>query len=114
MKMINKSETVEDCERAIKMSHEAGLDVAGTFIFGWPTETDEDRKAAFDLALRLDMDTVWFNNATPYPGTALYDWVKDDPGFNPGTAGKHEYSWCACKPPVQKTNPLSYCPSTIS
>ncbi|MBN07667.1 MAG: radical SAM protein [Rhodospirillaceae bacterium] len=115
MKMINKSETVEDCERAIKMSHEAGLDVAGTFIFGWPTETDEDRKAAFDLALRLDMDTVRFNNATPYPGTALYDWVKNDPGFNPGHRWKNMNTVGALvSHPFKKPNPFSYCPSTIS
>ena len=115
MKMIKKSETVEDCENAIRMSKEAGLDVACTFIFGWPTETAEDRKACFDLALRFDADIVRFNNATPYPGTALYDWVKDEPGFNPGHRWKNMNTVGALvSHPFKKPNPFSYCPPTIS
>ncbi len=115
MKMINKNETVEDCIRAIKMSKEAGLDVAGTFILGWPTETDEERRACYDLACELDIEVARFNNATPYPGTTLYDWVKDEPGFNPGERWKNMNTVGALvSHPFKKPTPFSYVPATIS
>ena len=115
MEKINKSETVEDCVNAVRMSKEAGLDVAGTFILGWPDETDEERRACFDMARMLDLDVARFNNATPYPGTALYDWVKDDPGFNPGKRWENMNTVGALvSHPFKKPQPLSYVPSTIT
>ena len=114
MKMINKSETVEDCERAIKMSHEAGLDVAGTFIFGWLTETDEDRKAAFDLALRLDMDTVRFNNARLIQVQRFMIGLKTILGLTLHCWKNMNNSYALVSHPFKKPNPFSYCPSTIS
>jgi len=73
MKIINKGETVEQNVRAARLAKEYGFKVMASFIMGLPTETKEERKMTFDLANSLDLDYAKFNNATPYPGTELYD-----------------------------------------
>lgn len=77
MKLINKRETVQQNVEAIKLAKEMGFAVEGTFIYGLPTETFDDRFKAFSLATDLGIDRARFNNATPYPGTKLYEMVKD-------------------------------------
>jgi len=73
MATIKKGETVQEIVDAVNMAKDVGLFVSATFIFGLPTETHEDRMDAIRLAKRLRLDQVRFNNATPYPGTELYD-----------------------------------------
>ena len=77
MKLINKAETVQENVDAIKLAREMGFAVEATFIFGFPTETFDDRFAALSLAHEMGIDRARFNNATPYPGTAMYEMVKD-------------------------------------
>jgi len=73
MEIVKKGETVAQCVEAVKMAKEIGFHVSGTFIFGLPTETHEDRMESIRLAKALRLDQVRFNNATPYPGTELFD-----------------------------------------
>ena len=62
------------------MVKEHGFRVSATFILGFPTETKEDRRASYRLAEDLDLDYARFNNATPYPGTELYQMaIKENP-----------------------------------
>lgn len=72
MKLINKGETVEDNARAVILAKKFGLQVTATFILGLPTETKEERRQAYSLAKKLNVDYARFNNATPYPGTKLF------------------------------------------
>lgn len=78
MKVIKKGETIEQIVDAIKMAKRTGFHVSGTFIYGLPTETHEDRMKCIRLSKNLGMDQVRFNNATPYPGTELFDMAKKD------------------------------------
>ena len=78
MVLLNKKETVADNIAAVKLAKKHGFSVSGTFIFGLPTETREERWQAYNLAKKLDLDYVRFNNATPYPGTRLYDIAKEE------------------------------------
>ncbi|MBF0472983.1 MAG: B12-binding domain-containing radical SAM protein [Nitrospirae bacterium] len=73
MKLINKGETVEQCVKAAVMAKDIGFHVSATFIFGLPGETHKDRMDSALLSKKLKLDMVRFNNATPYPGTALYE-----------------------------------------
>src|SRR3990172_1668734 len=77
MKLINKAETVQENIDAIKMAKEMGFAVEATFIYGFPTETFDDRFNALSLSHNIGIDRARFNNATPYPGTAMYEMVKD-------------------------------------
>jgi radical SAM superfamily enzyme YgiQ (UPF0313 family) len=76
MVLLNKRETVRQNIDGVKLAKKYGFGVAGTFIFGLPTETKEERLSAYNMAKDLDLDYVRFNNATPYPGTKLYEIAK--------------------------------------
>lgn len=76
MKTIKKGETVEDCINAVKMAKKIGYHVSATFIYGLPGDTHKDRMDCVTLSNDMRIDLVRYNNATPYPGTELYDIAK--------------------------------------
>jgi anaerobic magnesium-protoporphyrin IX monomethyl ester cyclase len=76
MKGIKKGETVAECVSALKMAKRLGYCTSSVFIFGLPEETFQDRMAAVELSDDLDLDMVRYNNATPYPGTELWEIAK--------------------------------------
>jgi radical SAM superfamily enzyme YgiQ (UPF0313 family) len=82
MKVIRKGETVEQCITAVRMAKEIGYHISATFIYGLPTETHQNRMDCAALAKDLELDMVRFNNATPYPGTELYDIAKREGRLN--------------------------------
>jgi len=73
LKLIKKGETIEEIVKAVKMAKKIGFHVSATFIYALPTETHQDRMDSLELSKKLDIDMVRYNNATPYPGTELYD-----------------------------------------
>ncbi len=78
MKFIKKDETVAQCVEAVKMAKELGFYVSATFIYGFPGESHNDRMGCLRLSQELKLDMVRFNNATPYPGTELYEIAKSE------------------------------------
>ncbi len=76
MKTIKKGETVEDCVKAVQMAKAIGYHVSATFIYGLPGDTHKDRMDCVDLSLALKIDMIRYNNATPYPGTELFEMAK--------------------------------------
>ncbi|MDD5436726.1 MAG: radical SAM protein [Candidatus Omnitrophica bacterium] len=114
MKLIDKRETVQEIVDAVKLSKRLGFQVSGTFILGLPTETREERRAAYALAKELSLDYVRFNNATPYPGTRLYEIAKEEGRLTPG---KEWENLNACGTLVEspfKTSSLAYVPLTAT
>lgn len=112
MKLINKNETVADNVRAIKLVKKFGLKAGGSFIFGLSTETRKDRKLGMKLANDLDLDHARFNNATPYPGTELYNIALREGRLN---VGKNWDNLSAVGTFVEgpfNQVPLAYCPET--
>jgi radical SAM superfamily enzyme YgiQ (UPF0313 family) len=77
MKVLRKGETVQQVADAIVLTDRIGIATAATIIFGLPTETREDRRAAVKLVRDLPLSSVRFNTLTPYPGTAVWDMLKD-------------------------------------
>lgn len=80
MKTIQKGETVEDNVKAVRLAHDVGLKVRGTFLLGLPTETREDSWKTINLARKLPLNFASFSIATPFPGTKLAEIAKED-GF---------------------------------
>lgn len=76
MKTIKKNETIKECIDAVRMAKEIGFHVSATFIYGLPGETHRDRMACLKMSNDLKLDMVRYNNATPYPGTELYEIAK--------------------------------------
>ncbi|MEM6885843.1 MAG: radical SAM protein [Verrucomicrobiota bacterium] len=56
---------------------EAGLRVYGTFIFGYDTDTPDTFEQTVDFAIEHGLFIAAFNHITPFPGTPLYQRLKD-------------------------------------
>jgi len=82
MKVLKKGESVDDCREAVKIAKDIGFTVSAAFIYGIPGETHEDRMGCVKLTNELKIDLVRYNNATPYPGTELFEIAKKEGRLN--------------------------------
>lgn len=76
-----KDETLEEIRHGVSMTRAAGIDTYGMFILGYPGESYEDGLKTMEFAAELELDYANFCAITPFPGTRLYDEVKDAPNF---------------------------------
>jgi radical SAM superfamily enzyme YgiQ (UPF0313 family) len=72
LKLMNKQARMEDSFKAAALCKEAGIEVNGTFILGYPGEDIESIKETIAFAKKIDCDTAAFFIAIPYPGTDLW------------------------------------------
>lgn len=75
---LQKEQTLEEVETAVKNAKKAGIEIVhGFFTVGNPDETVEDMNATFDFASKLPLDTFGFNRLCVYRGTPLWqEYVK--------------------------------------
>jgi len=73
---MNKRTTVEQARKAIIETRKAGIFPNTTFIFGYPGETRETIQETVDFKRELGLECGSFY-ATPYPGSPLYEQVRD-------------------------------------
>ncbi len=78
LRRIKKGENVAAIEKSIKDACELGFDVGLFFMIGNPEETPADVEETFRLALKYPIYRVYFYTVIPFPGTELYQWVKDN------------------------------------
>lgn len=81
LKLIKKGETIEDIEQALKNAYELGYDLKLLFVTGMPGETWEDVEDKVRITMKYPLNDVHFYNIIPYPGTELYEWVKNNKRF---------------------------------
>lgn len=74
---MGKGASVEEAETAVRVSKEAGLQVAGHFVLGLPGETRESLERTLALARRLPLDFEQFYCAVPLPGSRLYETARE-------------------------------------
>jgi anaerobic magnesium-protoporphyrin IX monomethyl ester cyclase len=72
-----KQATLGDGLKAMEILEENDVAVTGAFILGAPSETKEMMRQTIDFAKRLNPRRAQFSLLTPYPGTRLYENVKD-------------------------------------
>ena len=70
--LIGKGITIEQSISAVKNAKKAKLRALGSFIIGFPEETEEDIKKTIEFSKRVGVDLAQFTIATPYPGTRLW------------------------------------------
>ncbi|ABN56324.1 MULTISPECIES: methyl-coenzyme M reductase glutamine C-methyltransferase [Methanoculleus] len=73
LRLMGKGATVRQVEEAVERCREHGLRVAGSFIVGYPGETERDYEATKDLIAALSLDDVFVSSAEPIPATPLAD-----------------------------------------
>ena len=58
---------------AADITHAAGINIMGNFIFGLPDDTLETMQETLDLSKELRCEYITFYTAMAYPGSQLYD-----------------------------------------
>lgn len=75
---VNKNLKIDLIKSKVQQIKEAGLEWQAYFMLGLPGETKESMRKTLELALQLDPDLVTFNIATPHPGTAFFNLLKEN------------------------------------
>ena len=63
----------------VKMTRDAGINIMANFLFGLPSETEDDWKASLEMAIRENFQFVNFYVALPYPGSRWYESLENPP-----------------------------------
>lgn len=78
---INGVHKVQNCtdkyEQAIKAIHDRGIMINGSFVFGLDADTPQTFELTLDWIVKNKIETVTSHILTPYPGTVLYDKLKE-------------------------------------
>lgn len=85
---MGKATCVDRIRLGVRTAHEAGLDVRGFFICGYPGETEDTVRESIDALDELLLDEAVVYPCIPYPGTDLFaqpdrygiQWI--DPDFS--------------------------------
>jgi anaerobic magnesium-protoporphyrin IX monomethyl ester cyclase len=107
LKHIKKGVTVEQIRNAVKWAKQAGIVPVGSFIIGLPGDTEEHAFKAIELAEELELYSVTFPIAVPFPGTELREMaLKNEYGMrivsnnwdhygkqDPGVMESEDLSW---------------------
>jgi len=75
--VIRKGQTLDQVREAFANAKAAGLQTMGFFIFGMPGDNEETMEKTIQLALELDPQLANFMLAAPFPGTVMYDMIKE-------------------------------------
>ncbi|MBU1004768.1 MAG: B12-binding domain-containing radical SAM protein [Nanoarchaeota archaeon] len=74
---INKKITLQQAIDAVRLSKKYGISPKVTFMMGFPWESEKEIKQTIRFAKKLNADLTFFNTLNPYPGTPLYDDIKN-------------------------------------
>ena len=74
---MEKSFNVAQTRRAFKWANEVGLMTVASVILGFPGETRDTALQTVKFVEELDPVDVGYHIATPYPGTPMYDFVRE-------------------------------------
>ncbi len=77
LKSVNKGFSPDATPKAVDLFRAHGIDVLGSYIIGYPDETLADIRYTVRRAREIRTSTAQFTILTPYPGTVLFDQVKD-------------------------------------
>ena len=68
--------TVEKYKESVKRFHKAGIAVAGSFVFGFDSDTKDVFNQTLDFINKAHIDMPRFTINTPFPGTPFYEKMK--------------------------------------
>ncbi len=77
LELMNKRITLSQAEDAVRIAKDCGIGVITSFILGYPGETAEDMDLTIRFATHLDADYAQFTILTPYPGTPIFNELKE-------------------------------------
>jgi anaerobic magnesium-protoporphyrin IX monomethyl ester cyclase len=75
--LMKKGITLKQAEDAVKSAKNVDLEVLTSFILGYPGETEEDMNKSIKFSTKLDSDYCQYSILTPFPGTPIYNELKE-------------------------------------
>ena len=78
LNVLRKGITLEQVETAFKLTEQAGIQTAGYFMIGSPTETKEDILQTIKFMKKINPDYIHVTITTPFPATDLYKMALDE------------------------------------
>ena len=77
---FHKGISPDQAEKAVDILKRNGLEIWASYILGSPQETRKDIRTTIRFARQLDTHTAQFTLLTPYPGTDIWEELKDQIG----------------------------------
>jgi len=77
LKAYQKKQTVTDIATAIRSFHEKRIKIHGMFVLGGEDDTKHTVWETFKFAIKQKIDTIQMSILTPFPGTKVYDELKE-------------------------------------
>jgi radical SAM superfamily enzyme YgiQ (UPF0313 family) len=71
--LMRKKARVQETERAVALTRQAGIEVTAHVIIGYPGETREEILSTQKLLKRLDVDYIQVYCSVPFPGAPIYE-----------------------------------------
>lgn len=71
-----KNISADHIREVVRWTKEAGIEVRGSFMIALPGETPEMAEETIRFAIELEPEYAQFSITTPYPGTQLYNAIK--------------------------------------
>ncbi len=78
LKRHSKAIDKEKIKEAVRMCKEVGIETQGFFILGLPGETKETIDETIRFSKELELDWAYFSSFTPFPGSSLWNELKDE------------------------------------
>jgi len=114
LKLSTRGETVEQHSEAVELAHKYGMTTALFMIFGLPTETHDDRENTFRICHAMKCKDMKYNNLIPYPGTPMYETLKNSPRMVITPGWENFNSTLSITRSIFDKTPLPYVPETVS
>ena len=112
--LTRKDETVECHLECAALCQKYGMDVSFFMIFGFPTETSEDRRLGYSATQKANLQATKYNNLIPYPGTPLWNELKNSGRLVKTKNWANFNSVLAMTTSVFDKTPMPYVPETVS
>lgn len=112
--IISKGETVQQHRDAVALAQRHGMTTSLFMIFGLPTETHADRRETYGVVSSMKPQESKYNNLIPYPGTPLYEHLKDGSRVHVGSGWGNFNSTLSVTRSIFDKTPLPYVPETMS
>jgi len=100
LRNIKKRISLEKAKMAVETTKKAGIDVRLSFMLGNPGDTIESLEKTIKFAIDLDPDLLQFNITTPYPGTEMFAWAKNNGYLKTEDWSKYDLYNCVMELPT--------------
>ena len=91
LQAMSKNASLEQAKQAIDNTRAVGLRCPVSFMIGYPGETRGTVLETVEFCRRMNIPLTALMFTCPYPGTALYDQVKDSERFRAQFASEEEF-----------------------